>query len=162
MNTQVHFHDPQNLHISVQEDSHGDTKWVRITLTDGSGDPHELIMYDTTWGTIRSLLHFAEDTMHGRFSDEEVSPPYDETNMASPSVTAKINEWLAAPMCPRCGGAIPNNEQPGAYMGAVSRTDNSTEICSSCGSEEALQDLIDGGCVAQSEWFVTQSDKEDN
>jgi len=40
--------------------------------------------------------------------------------------------------CPRCFGFIPNNAQPGAYMGALSRADNRTEICSDCGTEEAL------------------------
>lgn len=41
-------------------------------------------------------------------------------------------------VCPRCQGWIPNNEQPGAYPGAISRLDNTTEICSSCGSDEAV------------------------
>lgn len=40
--------------------------------------------------------------------------------------------------CPRCLGAIPNNDQPGAYMGALSRVDNHSEICSPCGVEEAM------------------------
>jgi hypothetical protein len=42
----------------------------------------------------------------------------------------------AVPICPRCGGYIPNAETPGAYPGALSRVDNKTEICSKCGSEE--------------------------
>lgn len=42
------------------------------------------------------------------------------------------------PRCPRCGGCIPNNAQPGAYPGALSRYDNETEICSSCGTDEAM------------------------
>lgn len=40
--------------------------------------------------------------------------------------------------CPRCGGFIPNNLEPGAYPGAISRLDNETEICSSCGVDEAI------------------------
>jgi hypothetical protein len=40
--------------------------------------------------------------------------------------------------CPRCTHFIPNDETPGAYPGAISRLDNETEICSSCGVEEAL------------------------
>jgi hypothetical protein len=40
--------------------------------------------------------------------------------------------------CPGCGGWIPNNENPGAYPGALSRYDNHTEICSDCGQKEAL------------------------
>lgn len=42
------------------------------------------------------------------------------------------------PRCPRCGGAVPNDEQPGAYEGALSRSDNMTEICSRCGGDEAM------------------------
>lgn len=46
------------------------------------------------------------------------------------------------PICPRCGGYIPNNETPGAYPGALSRisTDPSEhiEICSACGLAEAM------------------------
>lgn len=44
-----------------------------------------------------------------------------------------------APICPRCGGYIPNNEQPGAYPGARSRVDNKTEVCSKCGQMEAME-----------------------
>lgn len=43
-------------------------------------------------------------------------------------------------VCPRCEGWIPNNEQPGAYPGALSRLDNKTEICSACGTAEAMED----------------------
>jgi hypothetical protein len=42
--------------------------------------------------------------------------------------------------CPRCGEGIPNNRDRGLYPGALSRTDNETEICSDCGLEEALND----------------------
>ena len=42
-------------------------------------------------------------------------------------------------ICPKCSGFIPNNETPGAYMGAISRLDNQTEICSACGTQEALE-----------------------
>jgi|TARA_B100001094_G_scaffold75303_1_gene71697 hypothetical protein len=40
---------------------------------------------------------------------------------------------------------IPNNETPGAYPGAMSRFDNRTEVCSMCGSVEALIGLM--GCA---------------
>jgi DNA-directed RNA polymerase subunit RPC12/RpoP len=40
--------------------------------------------------------------------------------------------------CPRCGGGIPNDIQRGQYPGAISRWDNKTEVCSSCGKDEAL------------------------
>lgn len=44
--------------------------------------------------------------------------------------------------CPNCDGYIPNNENIGAYSGALSRRDNKTEICSSCGTLEAFADLL--------------------
>jgi len=46
------------------------------------------------------------------------------------------------PVCPTCGGYIPNNHTPGAYPGALSRKDNQTEICSACGTAEALAGYI--------------------
>lgn len=50
---------------------------------------------------------------------------------------------MTAPVCPRCRGFIPSNSRPGAYCGAVSRVDNVTEVCSDCGTEEALLLLAD-------------------
>lgn len=46
------------------------------------------------------------------------------------------------PHCPKCGGFIPNNDTPGAYIGALSRVDNKTEICSACGEAEAFDDYF--------------------
>ena len=42
--------------------------------------------------------------------------------------------------CPICDGAIPNEEQVGEYPGAMSRFDNKREICSACGTAEALME----------------------
>jgi len=39
---------------------------------------------------------------------------------------------------------FPINETPGAYIGALSRLDNKTEICSACGTDEAMEDYMDG------------------
>ena len=44
--------------------------------------------------------------------------------------------------CPKCGNHIPSNENPGAYPGAIPRRDNKTEICSSCGVNEAVEDFL--------------------
>lgn len=44
--------------------------------------------------------------------------------------------------CPTCDGYIPNNDNPGAYPGALSRRDNKTEVCSECGMTEALEDFM--------------------
>jgi hypothetical protein len=55
------------------------------------------------------------------------------------SANALITE--TAPICPRCAHYIPSDEEPGAYPGAMSRADDETEVCSSCGSEEGLLDF---------------------
>lgn len=44
--------------------------------------------------------------------------------------------------CPTCDGYIPNNANPGAYPGALSRKDNKTEVCSECGATEALEQFM--------------------
>lgn len=63
--------------------------------------------------------------------------------------------------CPRCTSHdwIPNNDFPNAYPGAISRSDNRTEICSDCGQDEALKDYFDGGCEPQSKWPVLRKYK---
>lgn len=64
-----------------------------------------------------------------------------------------MRETVVSTVCPRCEGYIPNNDNPGAYPGAVSRVDNTTEICSACGVEEAIVAL-----VSIEFWPVTQWD----
>ena len=56
--------------------------------------------------------------------------------------------------CPRCLGEIET-------FPALSRTDNKTNICSPCGSLEAMQDFFHDGCTAQSKW-PTNSTHGDN
>ena len=53
-----------------------------------------------------------------------------------------MSDTMTTIICPRCEGYIPNNATPGAYQGAISRADNETEICSECGTEEALVALV--------------------
>jgi hypothetical protein len=65
--------------------------------------------------------------------------------------------------CPRCGWCIPDDDRPGEYPGAISRTDNVTEICSLCGDEEAYEWLASmpadhaspegRSCQPQSSWI---------
>lgn len=43
--------------------------------------------------------------------------------------------------CPTCDGYIPNNENIGQYMGAISRHGHG-EVCSACGNREALEDFF--------------------
>ena len=59
-------------------------------------------------------------------------------------VSEEVNDMSkkTAQPCPSCRGMIPNNETPGAYPGALSRFDNQTEVCSLCGSVEALIGLM--------------------
>lgn len=60
-------------------------------------------------------------------------------------------------ICPRCGGGVPNDDQRGAYMGALSRVAD-VEICSICGEDEAIAYLFTqgefNGLVPQSEWPI--------
>ena len=54
-------------------------------------------------------------------------------------------------ICPRCGFDVPNAAHRGEYPGALSRTDNLTEICSECGTDEAMEDW-DGRLAPQTAW----------
>lgn len=58
------------------------------------------------------------------------------------------------PPCPRCLGMIPNNEFAGMYPGALSRMDNKTEICSACGTEEAIADYTGDNKYEVSDWPI--------
>lgn len=71
-------------------------------------------------------------------------------------VASQVQMQHAGLVCPRCGHLIPNDEQPGAYPGAISRADNSTEVCSDCGQHEALEQFssADHSCTPVSEWPV--------
>lgn len=59
--------------------------------------------------------------------------------------------------CPRCGGGIPNAYHRGLYPGALSRADNETEICSNCGSEEAMEQFGNG--KLDTSWLTTKESK---
>ena len=61
-------------------------------------------------------------------------------------------------MCPRCGGGIPNDEQRGRYPGALSRTDNKTEICSNCGTLEAIEQGYARSALCGRERVMPQSE----
>lgn len=76
-----------------------------------------------------------------------------------PAGRARLTE--VPEVCPRCTehSWIPNNKTPGMYPGAISRTDNRTEICSACGEDEALLDFFRGGCQPQSKWPVERAGK---
>lgn len=61
-------------------------------------------------------------------------------------------------ICPRCGGGIPNDLDRGRYTGALSRTDNKTEICSGCGVTEAIEDWH-GQLSPQKDWEYPRSQR---
>lgn len=64
------------------------------------------------------------------------------------------------PVCPRCSGWIPNNIKPGEYPGATSRTDNKTEVCSDCGSREAIEQMM-GMLLGQESWDAALAFRDD-
>jgi len=51
-------------------------------------------------------------------------------------------------LCPRCGIRY----MPAGYPGALSRVDNEHEICSPCGTIEALSGFYTGHLVPVDEW----------
>lgn len=53
-----------------------------------------------------------------------------------------MSDSTTPPICPLCQGYIPDNKRPGSHPGAISRVDNKTEICSTCGTLEAITDFI--------------------
>jgi hypothetical protein len=57
---------------------------------------------------------------------------------------------MSHPICPSCGGFIPNNETPGAYPGALSRRGD-YEVCSNCGVREAMADFVIAAAEKQKE-----------
>ena len=64
-------------------------------------------------------------------------------------------------ICPRCTGFIPDDQTPGAYPGALSRTDNETEVCSSCGTREGMEALVNGQVMAQELWACNRDTTHD-
>lgn len=60
--------------------------------------------------------------------------------------------------CPRCGGDVPNTMFKGEYPGAMSRHERGVEICSECGTDEALRDagLDKRGTLPRDEWYDRQ------
>ena len=74
-----------------------------------------------------------------------------------------IDRSPEAYICPRCGGLIPSNDRWGEYPGAISRLtraedEESIEICSDCGTEEALIDFSGGFIESSAEYpLMTES-----
>ena len=70
-----------------------------------------------------------------------------------PFEMGKIGEFREPPyvptVCPRCLGTLPVG-----YPGALSRVDNETEICSECGTDEAIIQYMDGFLIEIERWPV--------
>lgn len=84
---------------------------------------------------------------------QRTTPNVESTNGLKGTTMRKLPNHV----CPRCLGGIPNNEDRGTYPGALSRTDNLTEICSECGVLEAIEDqrgLGWGGALPQTQWAI--------
>jgi hypothetical protein len=68
----------------------------------------------------------------------------------------KVGEFRDIPysplLCPRCLG-----ELPVGYPGALSRVDNETEICSACGTDEALTDYYDRFLAPIKSWPIKRT-----
>ena len=93
-------------------------------------------------------------TTDGKFSNKSLRQVVITNNR---EFTETMTITLDQHTCPRCFGGIPNDLQRGQYIGALSRTDNKTYICSDCGTAEGLEDYFDLGCMSQAEWRVNQS-----
>jgi len=57
--------------------------------------------------------------------------------------------------CPFCGGGIPNDTHRGEYPGAMSRRIPGLEICSDCGTAEAMNDYWSAQLVTKIFTFGT-------
>ena len=56
--------------------------------------------------------------------------------------------------CVRCGQVPPMEDPWHRGVGAISRTDNRTMICSRCGNEEGLEDFFQDRLTPQSAWPI--------
>ena len=65
-------------------------------------------------------------------------------------------------ICPRCGGDVPDTEHKGQYLGAISRVDNETEVCSKCGTEEAMLQMAGRLNGKETWWIGRHAESEDD
>lgn len=119
---------------------------------------------------ITRKLQFIEDTVaaereaaareaaerQGRFAADQEAQ-LDAFNEAKRLRLAELEKYR----CPRCRGFIPNNDTPGAYIGALSRTtrganDEPIYVCSQCGTDEAMLQFTTGRTSTPDEWPVAR------
>jgi uncharacterized protein with PIN domain len=89
---------------------------------------------------ISELLTEVVAKLVGQEGEQIVLEESDKENAMSLDDNSHTRTHDKFALCPRCEGFIPNNDTPGAYPGAISRLDNKTEICSECGTIEAMLD----------------------
>jgi hypothetical protein len=77
-------------------------------------------------GGVAATLAEATDIAHARWAQRPMAPADDGHT------------------CPRCRGGIPSDLHRGEYPGALSRFDNKTYVCSSCGMNEAMWQFSTG------------------
>ena len=85
-------------------------------------------------------------TITGRAHSDTTEWPKHSLSFNAESFGWDAHDYTSIPLkgfCPICDGPIPNAEHRGKYPGAMSRYDNETEICSLCGSAEALAPMMD-------------------
>jgi rubrerythrin len=120
--------------------------------------------------TIDRKLRYIEDTVaaekeqaareaaerRGRIAAEQEA----QTSAFNEAKRLRLAE-LEKHRCPRCLGFIPNNDTPGAYIGALSRTtrgqhDEPIYVCSQCGTDEAMLQFATGRTSTPDEWPVAR------
>lgn len=83
---------------------------------------------------------WASDSMSDTDGEEADLQVVVETSNLEVVQTSDLKEKFK---CPTCDGYIPNNAHIGKYAGAISRKDNTTEICSACGTLEAITEWVE-------------------
>lgn len=63
---------------------------------------------------------------------------------------------MSKKVCVRCGTVPRQTDAFHRGIGAMSRVDNKTEICSDCGMDEAMQNFAGRECTPKSEWPVNK------
>ena len=67
---------------------------------------------------------------------------------------------MVSKTCKRCGQVARYNDPFHRGVGAISRLDNRTMICSDCGLDEAMEDFFGAGITPMSEWPINRYQEE--
>jgi len=105
----------------------------KITVVNSDGNPGSAAICCSPFLTPRCIVN-VNNTNNTKEARGTVSRG---VRGAKHRLPKQAEKKATSPVCPKCGGVIPCDESPGAYPGAISRIDLSTEICSQCGDEES-------------------------